>query len=96
MFGCFAASASRRSRPFASVGRHGGLRGGPSGGGAARQTSKSQSPAYLGLPNLGGSKSGGQNGVLEAATAWAAAACVGQRASRSAAAAAAAADDGWN
>ena len=78
------------------LGGMGGLGGRPGGGGAARRTSKSQSPAYLGLPTLGCSKSGGENGVPEAAAAWAAAACVEQRASRSAAAAAAADFGGWN
>lgn len=83
-------------RPLGGVGWHGGLRGGPRGGGGARQTSKSQSPAYLGLPTLGGAKSGGQNGVLEAAAARAGGAWVAQRASGSAAAAAAASCGSWN
>ncbi len=91
MLGTFVVSAGRRSCSPGDIGGHGGFRGGPSGGGAARQTSKSQSPTYLGMPTLGGAKSGGRNGRGEAAAAWSGEACVGQRASRSAAAAAAAA-----
>jgi hypothetical protein len=43
----FAASIGGRCRPLGGVGCHGGLRGGPSGWGGARQLAKSQSPAQL-------------------------------------------------
>jgi hypothetical protein len=65
----WAASAGRRCTLLAHIRWHAGLGGGPSGGGAARQTSKSQSLTYLGMPTLGGAKSGGRNGRGEAAAA---------------------------
>ena len=43
----WAGATGGRCRPLGDIGCHGGLRGGPSGCGGARQLAKSQSPAQL-------------------------------------------------